>query len=60
MSVPLHSPQPLVDDAGVPQDRRHAPEDPFAALDDLMCVIEALCPVWPERPTFEGSRVFLI
>lgn len=24
--------------------------DPFADLDDLMCVIEALCPVWPARP----------
>jgi hypothetical protein len=23
--------------------------DPFEALDDLMTVIEALCPVWPYR-----------
>ena len=27
-----------------------AVEDPFDALDALMSVIEALCPVWPERP----------
>lgn len=26
--------------------------DPYAALDDLMCVIEALCPIWPPRPIF--------
>jgi hypothetical protein len=24
--------------------------DPYAALDDLMCVVEALCPIWPQRP----------
>lgn len=24
-------------------------EDPYAAFDDLMCVVEALCPVWPQR-----------
>lgn len=23
--------------------------DPFEALDDLMTVVEALCPRWPER-----------
>jgi len=25
------------------------PADPFAALDDLMVVVEALCPRWPAR-----------
>ena len=29
-----------------------AEPDPYAALDDLMCVIEALCPIWPPRPIF--------
>ncbi len=24
--------------------------DPYQALDDLMVVIEALCPTWPSRP----------
>ena len=28
--------------------------DPFEALDDLMMVVEQLCPEWPPRPTFEG------
>jgi hypothetical protein len=32
-----------------------APDDPFAALDDLMAVIEALCPQWPERPVFVAT-----
>jgi hypothetical protein len=29
-----------------------ASREPFAALDDLMVVVEALCPQWPERATF--------
>jgi len=24
--------------------------DPFTRLDELMAVVEALCPVWPEKP----------
>ena len=24
-------------------------QDPYLALDDLMAVVEVLCPVWPER-----------
>lgn len=27
-------------------------QDPFEALDDLMVVIEALCPTWPLREPF--------
>ena len=26
--------------------------DPFEALDDLMVVVEALCPTWPLRESF--------
>jgi hypothetical protein len=26
--------------------------DPYAALDDLMAAVEALCAVWPPRPGF--------
>ena len=26
--------------------------DPFEALDDLMVVVEALCPRWPSRESF--------
>jgi hypothetical protein len=29
--------------------------DPFAALDDLMVVVEAMCPTWPQRDTFEST-----
>lgn len=32
--------------------------DPFEVLDDLMVVIDALCPVWPQRKTFEKSCKF--
>jgi hypothetical protein len=34
--------------------------DPFEALDDLMTVIEALCPVWPKREMFSSTDRFLI
>lgn len=30
--------------------------DPFEVLDDLMVVIEALCPAWPHRETFENAH----
>jgi hypothetical protein len=34
--------------------------DPYAALDELMVVVEALCPEWPERPPFRnGGRMLL-
>ena len=28
-------------------------DDPYVRLDDLMCVIETLCPQWPQRPNTE-------
>lgn len=31
------------------------PADPLQALDDLMAVIEELCPVWPPRDTFKNE-----
>lgn len=30
--------------------------EPFEVLDDLMAVIEALCPRWPERPPTRSTR----
>lgn len=30
-------------------------EDPYFVLDQLMVVVEALCPVWPPRPTFADA-----
>jgi hypothetical protein len=34
--------------------------EPYEALDDLMCVVEALCPQWPPRGIFQGSGKFLL
>jgi hypothetical protein len=34
--------------------------DPYQALDDLMVVIEELCPVWPPRPTFADESTYLL
>jgi hypothetical protein len=31
---------------------------PFEVLDDLMQVVEALCPTYPERDTFADSAAF--
>ena len=48
---------PLSDDGGInspPSDMR----DPFEALDDLMQVIEALCPTWPDRELFPETESF--
>lgn len=37
-----------------------ADEDPYRTLDDLMAVVEALCPVWPPRNSFRpGGRMLL-
>ncbi len=47
----------LARDAGIvasPPDTR----DPFVALDDLMLVIEALCPEWPSRHFVIGPGSF--
>ena len=50
---------PLAADGGLalPATR---PEDPFRALDDLMAVVEALCPIWPQRgPFVDGGKMLL-
>ena len=49
--VPPTPPTILVADGGAPATMAKS-RDPFAALDDLMFVVEALCPVWPPRPGF--------
>jgi len=37
-----------------------AAADPFAELDDLMVVIEALCTEWPSREIFvDGGKMLL-
>ena len=49
----------LVADGGVttsPLSKR----DPYEVLDDLMVVVEALCPRWPARETFKTDGVWLL
>jgi hypothetical protein len=38
----------------------HSEREPYEALDDLMSVVEALCPEWPPRGIFQGSGRFLL
>ena len=48
---------PFVSKGGVaaaPQSDR----DPFEVLDDLMVVVEALCPQWPQRDVFKKHGLF--
>ena len=50
---------PLAGEGGVKAPVRDE-EDPFRTLDDLMAVVEVLCPVWPERDAFvNGGRMLL-
>lgn len=53
-SYEISSNTPLVADGGVqvPMDK---PDDPYRALDDLMVVVEALCPEWPQRDLFKNE-----
>lgn len=51
--------QPLVNDAGVaPQ--LVSDEDPYRVLDELMFIVEALCPNWPDRDAFVESDKMLL
>jgi hypothetical protein len=38
----------------------HSEGDPYKALDDLMSVVEALCPTWPPRENFRETDKFLL
>jgi hypothetical protein len=38
----------------------HSEREPYEALDDLMSVIEVLCPRWPPRQIFRGGGKFLL
>ena len=60
MSVPTDNEQPFAADGGITHVPAVAGRDPFEALDDLMTVIEALCPVWPNREIFSSTDRFLI
>ena len=46
---------PFVADGGI-QVATVSCDDPYVILDDLMAVVEILCPVWPMRETFCEMR----
>ena len=60
VSVPTDNGQPFAADGGITHVPAAISRDPFEALDDLMTVIEALCPVWPNREIFSSTDRFLI
>lgn len=53
------SEQPLAAEGGItaPPVSNRAP---YEALDDLMVVVEALCPRWPPRATFKTGGLWLL
>jgi hypothetical protein len=51
--------QPFAGDGGIPVEPRQE-DDPYGKLDDLMAVVEALCPHWPQRSTFESAGQMLL
>lgn len=51
--------QPFAQGAGI--EMSLVPEnDPYRALDELMFVVEQLCPQWPERGVFVDSGKMLL
>ena len=57
---PSHSAeQPLVADGGI-NTAQASNRDPYEMLDDLMVVVEALCPRWPARETFKSDGIWLL
>jgi hypothetical protein len=51
--------QPFASDGGITPPIV-SEEDPYRRLDDLMVVVEALCPSWPERGIFVESGAMLL
>jgi hypothetical protein len=60
VSVSTDNQLPFAADGGITHVPAATSRDPFEAFDDLMTVIEALCPVWPNRETFSSTDRFLI
>jgi hypothetical protein len=50
---------PLAAGGGV-RDLPERPADPYRELDDLMAVVEQLCPQWPERDVFRHEHLNLL
>ena len=50
---------PFASGAGLPAGASEH-EDPYRALDELMVVVEALCPEWPRRGLFSSASTMLL
>jgi hypothetical protein len=50
---------PIAEAGGV-DSPAHPGEDPYQALDDLMAVVELLCPVWPPREASHAAVRLLL
>jgi len=51
--------QPLAGEGGI-RTSLASDRDPYEVLDDLMIVVEALCPRWPPRDTFKTEGLWLL
>lgn len=51
-SAEPRQPHPFAADGGAGATPSQQSRNPFEILDDLMVVIEALCPTWPQRAPF--------
>lgn len=51
---------PLAAEGGVRPPIVHEDSDPYRALDNLMAVVEALCPTWPPRRLFPPDARLLM
>jgi hypothetical protein len=51
------TPHPLFSDGGLGRPQTHTPAS-LEALDDLMQVVEELCPTWPKREVFAAVGEF--
>lgn len=50
---------PIIAEGGEPYSPA-GDRDPFEALDDLMCVVEALTPTWPPRGPMKEAEHWLL
>jgi hypothetical protein len=48
---------PLASTGGISESLSDS-RDPFEVLDDLMQVVESLCPTYPQRDTFADHGIF--
>lgn len=51
---------PLAAEGGLPASAPARERNPYEVLDDLMVVVEALCPRWPPREPFKAEGLWLL